>query len=235
MIRLNKFIAENSRYSRRDADKLIAEGQVRLNGKIAQMGSKVDPEKDSITLMGKEFIKQREYTYMAFYKPKAVLTTYEQKDEKRTLEDFRYILKGKPAYSGRLDYNSEGLILFSSDGSLIQRLQKHMYGVEKEYLVAVDSNLTDGELNQLKNGITFEDETYKKCKIEKVDDKVYKLILTEGKNRQIRNMFRYFNIRVKRLMRIRIANIELGKLKPGEYRMLDQKEIMELKKCTGSE
>ena len=227
-IRLNKFLASNTSLSRRKADEAIFSHRVQLNGAtISSPATYVDSETDEVKLDNHVIIDKTK-EYLAFYKPKTVLTSYDRDGEKRCLNDFDELKRKKPAYSGRLDYNSEGLILFSNDGDFIQKLQKPKNKIPKEYLVYTDDNLSETDIKLLEKGITFNEVNYLPCKISKLADRKYRIVLYEGKNRQIRNMIDYCGKKTRRLIRIKIGSVELKNLNPGEFRQLTENEIMEI-------
>jgi len=233
MTRLNKFIAENTEHSRRGADRLIADGRVRVNGQPAEMGVTVSVD-DVVEIDGHQVNQQTEDIYIAFYKPRGYLTAYgEDAEGKKTLDEFEVLRKRKPAYSGRLDYYSEGLILFTTDGDLIYKMQRPEFKVEKEYFVSTAEPLDEMEMSQIRDGLKTEKIKYKPCKIAPIGDSAYKLILIEGKYRQIRTMFEHFDIQTRRLTRTRIGPIKIGNLRPGEHFELSKKQIRELKEAAG--
>ncbi|MDE7170180.1 MAG: pseudouridine synthase, partial [Mucispirillum sp.] len=152
---------------------------------------------------------------------------------KETLEKFPLFAGRKIPYSGRLDYESEGLLIFSNNGELIQRMQQPEYKMEKEYMVTVDKPLSQSEMNKFAEGLDTPKGTYKPCSIYFSGKQNYRVIIKEGKKRQIRNMFGYFGSRVKRLKRVRIGPIEIGDLQAGEYAVLTKQEVKSLYKAAG--
>lgn len=233
MIRINKYIASISKFSRREVDQLIQEGRVSLNGeKVLQQGLQVNDEEDVIFIDGEPlFITEPEI--IKFYKPRGVLTAYGDGRGKDTLEMFSIFSNRKIPYSGRLDYESEGLLIFTNDGELIQRMQRPEYKIEKEYHVIVDRALSHDEMVEFSKGLETSKDTYDPCYISKINKQNYIVILKQGKKRQIREMFAYFGVRVKKLVRKRIGPILLEDMHPGEHRKLTKQELRELKKCTG--
>ncbi|ADD68138.1 pseudouridine synthase [Denitrovibrio acetiphilus DSM 12809] len=228
MTRINKYLAARSQLSRRDADKAIEEGRVRVNGKLPEGPWVQLSEKDKVTLDGNDISGAEDYFYWAFYKPKSVLTAYGDGHGKDTLEIYPFLREKKPAYSGRLDYDSEGLIIFSNDGDFIRRLQRAEEKVEKEYIVTVNRVLKKGEMDDLRKGIVYEGIRYRECIVEQHSHDRYQVVLHEGKKRQIRHMFRNFGIRVKKLKRVRIGSVNLNELQPGEFREFSPKEMREM-------
>jgi pseudouridine synthase len=228
-IRLNKFIAKSGIYSRRQADLLIFNGLVKINGKFIQDPSvKVNPETDIITVNDVKLNIDKEI-FIKFYKPVNVLSSYISQGCKRSLIDFEPFNKFRLSYAGRLDYKSEGLMFFCNDGDLIERLLLPENHVEKEYLVYVDHCLSEKDMMMLQKGLTIGDVHYKECKIIRSGKLMYKVLIHEGKKRQIRKMFKYCNVNVIKLIRVRIGPILLGDLKPGEYKNLDIHELRGIK------
>ena len=233
LVRINKYIASSTLYSRREADRMILEGRVELNGeKVTEQGVKIDPNNDAIFIDGNP-LPEAEPEIIKFYKPRGVLTAYGEGRGKATLDQFPVFAGRKLPYSGRLDYESEGLVIFTNDGELIHRMQKPEFKIEKEYVVTVDRMLTDGEMKDFAGGMETSKGIFQSCFIFKTGKRNYNVIIKEGKKRQIRNMFAYFGSTVKRLIRIRIGNILLEDMVSGECRKLTPKEIRELYKCTG--
>ena len=233
LVRLNKYIASMTGYSRREADQLIDEGKVSVNGtRVKELGIKIN-ENEDVVFIQNEPIYERKPEVFKFYKPRRVLTAYGEGRGKDTLDKFKIFAGRKFPYSGRLDYESEGLLIFSNDGELIQRMQKPDYKMEKEYLVTVDRLLSSIELEEFASGLDTPKGKYQPCSIKFAGKQNYKVIIKEGKKRQIRNMFGYFGSHVKRLERIRIGPIKIGNLKPGEYELLSREEIKQLYKATG--
>ena len=233
LVRINRYIASSSQFSRREVDVMIEEGRINLNGDIVvSQGVKIDPDNDAI-LIDNEPLMVEEIQIYKFYKPRKVLTEYGFGRGRATLDSFDILKSKKLPYSGRLDYESEGLILFTNDGYLIQRIQKSESKVEKRYYVTVDRLLNDYEVTELRNGLETDSEKYLPCRIKEVGRKNYEVILIEGKKRQIREMFGYFGSSVKQLVRFQIANILLDDMSPGEIRKLNKFELKELKKIVG--
>ena len=235
LVRLNKYIASMTGFSRREADKLIEDGRVAINGKkVREQGVKLNIAEDAV-FIDNEPVFERNVEVFKFYKPRKILTAYGDGRGKDTLDVYPPFGGRKIPYSGRLDYESEGLLLFSTDGELIQRMQKPEYKLEKEYLVIVDRPLNSKEMEEFSSGLDTPKGSYKPCYIrsEGPGKRAYVVILKEGKKRQIRYMFAYFGSTVKKLTRVRIGPINLGNLNPGEYASLDKKEIKELYKSVG--
>lgn len=227
-IRLNKYLAQCGVCSRRDADKLIAAGKVKVNGKTADMGWKVTSS-DTV-MVGKKQLSGREAkVVLAYYKPVGVTCTERDKfAERKVTEEIGY--PTRVTYAGRLDKDSEGLLLLSNDGELIQRMMRSVNGHEKEYLVKLKQEITDSFLENMAKGVFLEElqATTRPCKIEKAGKYTFRIILTQGLNRQIRRMCKTFGMQVLSLKRIRIMNITLDGLRAGEYRSVTGEELKEL-------
>lgn len=228
-IRINKYLAQAGICSRREADKLVEAGKVLINGEVAENGSKVT-DKDEIKVNGKKIGKAQEKVYLAFYKPVGIVCTAEKQEENNIMDYIDYPVR--VTYCGRLDKESEGLLLLSNDGDFMQQLMRGANGHEREYLVRVDKPVTDEFLANLENGVYLEDlkTTTKRCKIRKITDVTFTIVLTQGLNRQIRRMCRAYDYHVRFLKRVRIENIQLGDMDPGSYRELEPAELKELKK-----
>ena len=229
-IRLNKYIAMCGICSRRDADKLIQDNRVTINGKIAENGAKVT-DKDEVCLDGKVIRMNDEKVVLAYNKPVGVVCT--EKDEhaeKTIIDDIKY--EKRVTYAGRLDKDSEGLMILTNDGDLIQAMMKSANGHEKEYVVEVDKEISDAFVKDMAKGVYLEDldQTTKTCVVRKNGKKSFNIILTQGLNRQIRRMCEAFGYKVTKLKRIRILNIELGNLDYSEYRIIRGQELKELYK-----
>lgn len=227
-VRINKYLAQCGICSRREADKLIDEGVVMINGVLAGMGATVDGT-EVITVRGKE-IKRDVKKYYAYYKPVGVVCT--EKDEhaeKKLFDDLK--LPVRVTYAGRLDKDSEGLLLLTNDGELIDRLMRGRNGHEKEYKVKINKKVTEGFVERMQKPMYLKDidATTKECKLEKTGEYTFNITLTQGLNRQIRRMCKACGADVLSLKRVRIENISLGNLKVGQYRELTQEEIAGLK------
>lgn len=229
MIRINKFIANNSEYSRRKVDELLEEGKVFVNGqKIQDLGTQIDPTTDTISIEGKTINAGEEKIYLILNKPKNYLTTRSDELERKTVMDLIPEYQNlKPA--GRLDKDSEGLLILTNDGDYINQLTHPKHKFEKEYIVEIDGKLKKSHQEKLEKGIIIDQRKTApaKIKINKISERKTNLtiIIREGRNRQIRKMFAQLNYPVKYLQRIRIGNIELGSLKTGEFRHLTKNEI----------
>lgn len=228
-IRLNKFLAEAGVCSRREADRLIEQGVVEIDGKKAEMGTRVF-ENQKVFVKGKEVNPVAKKILIAFYKPKGIVCTAEKMEKDNIIDYINY--PERIYYAGRLDKESEGLILLTNQGDLVNKMMRSANGHEKEYVVKVNKKLTEEFLKGMSGKVPLEEinAVTKPSKITKVDDYTFKMILTQGLNRQIRRMCQYFGYRVVALKRIRVMNIKLGDLKKGEYRDVTEKESRELMK-----
>lgn len=224
--RINKYLSEVGYCSRRAADKLLEEGRITINGKIPELGTKVSDE-DEIFVDGKSIRKtEEEFVYIALNKPVGIVCTTDVKREKNNIID--YISHPKRIFPvGRLDKPSEGLILLTSDGDIVNKILRAKNNHEKEYLVRVDKPITEKFLEKMRNGVPILDTVTRKCEVEKIDTMNFRIVLTQGLNRQIRRMCEYLGYEVKKLKRIRIMNIKLD-VPVGKWRDLTSDELSEL-------
>ena len=237
-MRLNKFLSNIGFCSRRQADKYIENGKIYIDDSVAGLGTelydkqKVYFEKTYIGQIDDLNLKQR--IVLAVNKPRGIVCTSSDKDRAENIVDFiNYPLRIYPV--GRLDKDSEGLLLMTNDGSLVNALMKAKNHHEKEYIVEVNKNIDEAFLQAISGGIYIKELKVKtrKCYIEKISEKSFKIILTQGLNRQIRRMCESLGFKVLSLRRIRIVNITLGKLKTGEYRKLSTTELNTLDSLIG--
>ncbi len=232
-IRLNKYIAMCGVCSRREADKLIEDGRIKVNGTVALPGTKVT-EGDEVLYDDNRISPSSKKVVLAYNKPVGVVCTERDEHAERTIiEDLNY--SERVTYAGRLDKDSEGLMILTNDGDLIQAMMKSRNGHEKEYIVEVDHRFTDSFIKGMEKGVYLEDlqQTTRPCKLTRLDEKCFKIILTQGLNRQIRRMCEAFGYKVVKLKRVRILNIELQGLNHSEYRELKGDELRELYKEAG--
>ncbi|MFH1347939.1 MAG: pseudouridine synthase [Candidatus Margulisiibacteriota bacterium] len=222
-IRLQKYCSEKGLASRRKAEEYIRNGWIKVNGQVVtELGTKIDPEKDIVELCGEAKQEQKEFKYVLLNKPVGYVTNLPQKGEKEACELLPADLRGlKPI--GRIDKDSEGLLLFTNDGVVAHRLSSPKFDHEKEYEVTVDKMISKEVLDKYRKGIVILGEKTKPVQIVKLKGKTYRFILREGKNRQIRRMLNNFGYKVIKLKRVRIAHLKLEDLKPGEYRLLSEK------------
>ncbi len=226
--RINKYLSEVGYCSRREADKLIEAGRVTINGEVPEMGTKITPN-DLVAVDGKPIENTKEsFVYLAFNKPVGIVCTTDTSVEKDNIIDFiKYPKRIFPI--GRLDKPSEGLILLTDDGDIVNKILRASNNHEKEYLVKVDKPISQTFIERMSEGIPLAElnRTTKKCKVKKVSTYEFKIILTQGLNRQIRRMCEYLNYEVETLKRVRIMNIKLD-MPLGTYRELTKEELKEL-------
>lgn len=223
--RINKFLSEAGVCSRRAADALIEEGRVKVDDVVAVTGTKVS-EGQHVFVDGKEIFKVNQKVLIAFHKPVGIVCTA-QKREKNNVIDFIHH-KERIFPIGRLDKDSEGLLLLTNDGELMNQILKAANGHEKEYLVTVDKDFDEAFLKGMGAGVPILGRITSPCYVERVRERVFRIILTQGLNRQIRRMCEYFGYRVVKLKRVRIMNIMLGDLKVGTYRDVTKEEQLKM-------
>ena len=226
LIRLNKFIASQGVCSRREADKLIETGQVKVNGKIAGLGDKISTN-DEVIVNGKNISNNDiDNIYIAFNKPKGIVCTSSKKEGKNIIDYINYPERIFPV--GRLDKDSEGLILLTNDGSIVNKMMRSSQNKEKEYLVKVDKKINPEFKEKMEPGVYILNQVTKPAKFIQVNENEFKLTITQGLNRQIRRMCESLGYNVIELKRLRIMNIDLGNLKTGEWRYIKKKELKQL-------
>ena len=224
--RINKFLSEMGYCSRRAADKLIDQGRVTINGKVPEMGTKITMD-DEVRVDGELISEPQEKpVYIAFNKPIGIVCTTDTRVEKDNIIDFiNYPSRIFPI--GRLDKPSEGLILLTNDGDIVNKILRARNKHQKEYIVTVDRPITKAFLEKMANGVPILDRVTRKCEIEEIGKFQFKIILTQGLNRQIRRMCEYLGYNVTALKRIRIMNIQLD-VPVGQWRYLSDKELREI-------
>lgn len=231
-MRLNKYLSSAGFCSRRKADEWIAAGKVFVNGVPADMGMKVSAH-DQVVVNGKVIRREEPFKLVAFYKPRGYACTSHRGDQSSIFRNFD--LDSDLKYIGRLDKDSEGLLLLTNDGDLCNEISKARNQHEKEYVVTVNRPITDDFLEGMAQGVRIynaDKDTYvvtNPCKVYPQNDTTFTIILTQGLNRQIRRMCEHFDYRVKRLRRIRVMNITLTDMQPGEIRNVSEMEYIELK------
>lgn len=222
-VRLNKFIADSGYCSRREADRLIDAGKVTVDGTAAEKGQKVT-SKNTVVVEGKKIQREEETILLVFNKPPGITCTVAADDDSNVVKYLNYPKRIYPI--GRLDKYSEGLLLLTNRGELVNGIMRARYGHEKEYIVTVDRVVNDDFLRKLCGGMDLgEGEYAKPCFAEKTARNKFRMIITQGLNRQIRRMCEKLGCRVTKLKRIRIAEIELGDLETGEYRKATPEEL----------
>lgn len=232
-MRLNKYLAHCGVCSRREADRLIEQGRVLVNGQPAATGQTVE-DTDEVTVSGKAVRTSKKTVVLAYNKPVGVTCT--EKDshaDKKITDMIKYPVR--VTYAGRLDKDSEGLLLLTNDGDLIQAMMRGSNHQEKEYVVKTDKEISREFLDKLAGGIYIKDldATTKPCKIEQTGKYTFRIILTQGLNRQVRRMCEACGYQVKSLKRIRVMHIMLGNLKPGEYVELSDQDVERLCRDSG--
>ncbi|NLY79418.1 MAG: 23S rRNA pseudouridine(2604) synthase RluF [Lysinibacillus sp.] len=224
-MRINKFISESGKASRRVADKLIAEGRVKINGRRAKIGDQVQPG-DDVRVDGNQIYVARNNVYIALNKPVGITCTTEKGVKGNIIDLVNHPLR--IFHIGRLDKDSEGLILLTNDGDIVNEILRSENKHEKEYIVTVDKPITPEFLKKMSEGVKILGTKTLPCKVEQLSKYEFNIILTQGLNRQIRRMCSALGYEVLRLQRIRIMNIHLGNLPPGQWRDLTKKEKAQL-------
>lgn len=230
-IRLNKFLGEAGTASRRGSDRMIEEGRVTIDGRTAVLGDKVFPG-NKVCVDGKEVERVAEDIILAFYKPAGITSTSDPGDENNVINFIGY---PKRIFSvGRLDKDSEGLLLMTNNGDLADRIMRSKNEHEKEYVVRVNKDISDGFIDRMSGGVLLDDgRVTKKCFVESLGPREFRIILRQGLNRQIRRMCEQLGYEVKNLKRTRVVNITLGDLREGRYRDISKREREELYRQLG--
>jgi 23S rRNA pseudouridine2604 synthase len=231
LTRLNKFISDTGYCSRREADKLIDQQRITINGKVPEMGTKV-AEGDEVLVDGKPLKEKQDRIYIAFNKPVGITCTTERHVEGNIVDYINHEQRIFPI--GRLDKPSDGLIFLTSDGDIVNKILRAGNAHEKEYVVRVDKPITAEFLTKMAAGVPILDTITLPCKIEQESRFVFRITLTQGLNRQIRRMCEYLDYEVFKLKRVRIMNIDLGKLASGEWRYLSADEMDQINNMIGS-
>ena len=224
LTRINKFLSEIGYCSRRAADKLIEQGRVKINGEVPEMGTKISDE-DEVSVNGKVVhrAKKKKMVYIAFNKPVGIVCTTDQMREKNNIIDYiNYPTRIFPI--GRLDKPSEGLIFLTNDGDIVNKILRARNNHEKEYEVTVSKTITKEFIEAMGNGVPILDTVTRKCFVKQTDKNKFKIILTQGLNRQIRRMCEYLEYDIRKLKRVRIMNINLD-IPIGEYRDFTAREL----------
>ncbi len=228
--RVNKFLSESGFCSRREADKLIDAGRVKINGKIPEMGTKVSPT-DEVTVDDRLITEPKEdFVYIALNKPTGIECTTNPKVRKNIVAYMNYPKRIFPV--GRLDKASEGLIIMTNDGDIVNKILRARNNHEKEYIVTVNRPITDRFVKKMSNGVPILDTVTKKCIVEPISKFTFRIVLTQGLNRQIRRMCEFLDYEVTKLKRIRIMNIKLD-IPYGKHRELTKAEMQELNALIG--
>jgi len=223
--RLNKFIADSGYCSRREADRLIQEGRVKIDGRVGGLGDKVLPGM-VVVCDGKKLSGDGEKVYIALNKPRGIVCTADPREPMNVVDYIGYPIRIFPV--GRLDKDSEGLLLLTSDGEIVNRLLRASGGHEKEYEVEVDKPLTREFMENMMKGVPILDTVTLPCKLRRTGARSFNLVLVQGLNRQIRRMCEALGYTVQKLRRVRINCLKIGSLQPGQWRELTEKEVREL-------
>ena len=224
-VRLNKYLSEAGVCSRREADRLIEDGKVTVDGRIAQTGKRIIP--GQVVKVGAKVVsRQDEMIVLAVNKPRGIVCTEEKRERNSIVRFLDYPVR--VTYAGRLDKDSRGLLLMTNNGDIINRMMRAANRHEKEYKVTVDREITGEFVKQMSEGVPILDTVTRPCKVEKIGKYTFSIILTQGLNRQIRRMCEALGYQVRDLVRVRIMNIRLGSLKEGQYRKLTDAELDEL-------
>ncbi|WP_102399363.1 pseudouridine synthase [Haloimpatiens massiliensis] len=235
-MRLNNFISSTGLCSRREADKLIKNKKVKVNGEIATIGQAVD-EEDKVEVSGKILKSKKKHVYIALNKPVGITCTTERHIRGNIIDFVNHPERIFPI--GRLDKDSQGLILLTSDGSIVNEILREQNNHEKDYIVTVDKVINSSFINGMRNGVKIYNPVKKqytvtnKCKVVKLKDRTFKITLSQGLNRQIRRMCEYFGYKVIDLKRVRITNITLKGLPVGKWRNLTREEVKKLRNNNG--
>jgi len=221
-VSINKFISGTGLCSRREADKLLDAGRVTLNGATARKGNRV-AEGDDVTVDGKSLTSQPAAVYLALHKPPGITCTTDRRDKTNIIDFVNYPERIFPI--GRLDKPSTGLILLTNDGDIVNKILRVENAHDKEYIVTVNKPINKEFIRRMAGGLPILDRVTKKCEVEKLGKQKFRIILTQGLNRQIRRMCEYLGFEVRTLKRIRIMNVRLDKLPVGEWRPLREDEL----------
>ena len=224
-MRINKYLSEAGIVSRRGADKWIEDGRVTINGELSELGSKVE-EGDEVRVDGKPVKTEEQLVYIALNKPVGITSTTERHIEGNVVDFVNHSLR--IFHIGRLDKDSDGLLLLTNDGDIVNEILREEHGHEKEYIVTVDRPITKAFIDKMESGVDILGTTTKPCTVKQLGPRKFNLTLTQGLNRQIRRMCTALGYRVWNLQRTRILNIHLGDLPKGEWRDLTKAELSEL-------
>jgi len=220
--RLNKYIADSGYCSRREADRLISEGRVRLDGRVGALGDRVQPGM-AVTVDGKPLTGEGEKVYLLLNKPRGIVCTADPREPMNVVDYLGYPLRVFPV--GRLDKDSEGLLLLTSDGEIVNRMLRAAGGHEKEYEVQVDRPVTPDFVRRMSDGVPILDTVTLPCRVRRTGERSFNIVLVQGLNRQIRRMCEALGFNVTHLRRVRIMNLRLGRLQPGQWRAVTEDEL----------
>lgn len=238
-VRLQKFLAESGVASRRKSEELIQQGKVKVNGITAVIGDKINPKRDTVTVSGKKIIKQKSHTYILLHKPRGFITTMSDEMDRKCVAELIKDVPGRVYPVGRLDRDSEGMLLFTNDGEFANAMTHPTRHVPKTYRVTVRPSITEDQITQLSTGVEIDGRMTAPAEVRVVTKEegrvVLEIILREGRNRQIRKMCEAVGLEVARLKRTAIGSIKLGMLKQGAYRELAEDEVRKLMIAAGME
>ena len=238
-VRLQKFLAESGVASRRKSEELIDQGKVKVNGRVAMIGDKIDPKKDTVTVSGKKIVKTKTFTYIVLHKPRGFITTMNDEMERKCVAELIKDVPGRVYPVGRLDRDSEGMLLFTNDGAFANAMTHPTKHVPKTYRVTVRPSINDDQITALTQGVIIDDRKTAPAEVRVVTKEegrvVLEIILYEGRNRQIRKMCEEVGLEVARLKRTAIGSIKLGMLKQGAWRNLTEDEVRKLMIAAGME
>ncbi len=238
-VRLQKYLAESGVASRRKSEELIEQGKVKVNGEVAHIGDKINPKRDTVTVNGKKIIKQKSHTYIMLHKPRGFITTMSDEMDRKCVAQLIKDVPGRVYPVGRLDRDSEGMLLFTNDGEFANAMTHPTRHVPKTYRVTVRPSISEEQITKLTTGIMIDDRMTSPCEVRVITKEegrvVLEIILHEGRNRQIRKMCEEVGLEVARLKRTAIGSIKLGMLKQGDYRELTEDEVRKLMIAAGME
>ncbi len=238
-VRLQKFLAESGVASRRKSEELIEQGKVKVNGRLAMIGDKVDPKKDTITVSGKKIVKTKTFTYVVLHKPRGFITTMNDEMDRKCVAELIKDVPVRVYPVGRLDRDSEGMLLFTNDGAFANAMTHPTKHVPKTYRVTVRPSISEDQITALTQGVIIDDRKTAPAEVRVVTKEegrvVLEIILYEGRNRQIRKMCEEVGLEVARLKRTAIGSIKLGMLKQGAWRNLTDDEVRKLMIAAGLE
>ena len=237
MVRLQKYLSDCGVASRRKSEELIEQGKVRVNGKVASIGEKIDPKHDTITVSGKKIVRQKTHTYIMLHKPRGFITTMSDEMDRKCVAQLIQDVPARVYPVGRLDRDSEGLLLFTNDGAFANAMTHPSKHVPKTYRVTVRPSITQEQLTALTQGVIIDDGVTAPAEVRVITKEenrvVLEIILYEGRNRQIRKMCEALGLEVARLRRTAIGSVKLGMLKQGDWRELTEDEVRKLQLAAG--
>ena len=237
MVRLQKYLSDCGVASRRKSEELIEQGKVRVNGKVASIGEKIDPKHDTITVAGKKIVRQKTHTYIMLHKPRGFITTMSDEMDRKCVAQLVKDVPARVYPVGRLDRDSEGLLLFTNDGAFANAMTHPSKHVPKTYRVTVRPSITQEQLTALTQGVIIDDGVTAPAEVRVITKEenrvVLEIILYEGRNRQIRKMCEALGLEVARLRRTAIGTVKLGMLKQGDWRELTEDEVRKLQLAAG--